>query len=89
MMIYEGVANETEIADLFRDKLFNLFQGLVQNVMYMYIDTTENIMLSKLGNLGFPKCPSKWLSFLKWQKCFGQITLARESCFYVALKSVL
>ena len=30
MMIYEGVVNETE-ADFFRDKLFNLFRGSVQN----------------------------------------------------------
>ena len=31
MMIYEGVVNETERADIFRNKLFNLFQGSVQN----------------------------------------------------------
>ena len=31
MMIYEGVVNETERADFSRNKLFNLFQGSVQN----------------------------------------------------------
>ena len=38
MMIYESVVNETDRADIFRDQLFNLFQGSV--------DTTVNTIRS-------------------------------------------
>ena len=31
MVIYKSVLTDTERADFFRDKLLNLFQGLVQN----------------------------------------------------------
>ena len=41
-MIYEGVVNETERADFFRNKLLDLFQGLVQNKH----DSKQNLIYS-------------------------------------------
>ena len=37
MVIYNGVLDDMESAEYFRDKLFTLFQGLVQD-----FDTTVN-----------------------------------------------